>query len=198
MKLSKTVWLILGIGIFVIAVGSLYMVSSQQAREQEQLNTRLLVTQATLPKVVSEKENRESQLTQLESELTQLEGELTQATSLLAESKMSFPESVESIEYDERLFKFADDWDLEIISLTASEPLDEVVEGITFPVTSFEVDVKGELADILDFINAIVADKDFLNATVELVNIDAPEPPVEEEEKSSATITLVIYGYEGE
>jgi len=36
MKLSKTAWLILGIGIFVIALGCLYMLYSQQAGEQEQ------------------------------------------------------------------------------------------------------------------------------------------------------------------
>ena len=51
MKLSKTAWLILGIGIFVIALGSLYIVYSQQGDEREQLNDSLPAAQATLPKV---------------------------------------------------------------------------------------------------------------------------------------------------
>ncbi|GAH59611.1 unnamed protein product, partial [marine sediment metagenome] len=37
MRLSKTAWLILGIGIFVIAFGSLFMGYSRQSGEQERL-----------------------------------------------------------------------------------------------------------------------------------------------------------------
>ena len=241
LRLSKTAQLVLGIGIFVIALVSLYVIYSRQGSEQEQLDDNLLVTQATLPKVVSEKENQERQLTQLESQLTQLESELAQATSVLAESRKSFPESVESIEYDERLFKIADEWNLEITSLTASEPDDEKVkvevedikvEGITFSVTYFEVEVKGKapelpfkteaeyetyidetVDDILDFIHTIRTDEYFTNATLELVNMDIPEPLTDEEieekemteeaiiekaEKLTATIRLVIYSYKGE
>ena len=210
MKLSKTAWLILGTGILVIALVSLYLVYSRQGHEREQLNDSLLVARATLPKVVSEKEDRERQLTQLENQLTQLESELTQATSLLAESKMSFPGSVESIEYDERLFRIADYYDLEITKLTSSEPGNKAVEGITYSVTSFEIDARGEVADILGFVNAIATDEDFTTATVELVDMKVPGPLTEKEkgelteeeieqaEKPSATIKLVIYGYKGE
>ena len=190
-RLSKTSWLILGIGIFVIALVSLYMVYRQQGREQERLNDSLLVAQATLPTVVSEKEDwesqltqRESQLTQRESQLTQQESQLAQATSLLDTTQASFPESVESIEYDEELFRIADNWDLEITTLTASEPGDKEVEGITFSVTSFTADVKGEVADILGFISTIATDEDFINATTELVNIKVPEPLTEAEKEA--------------
>jgi hypothetical protein len=160
---------------------------------------------------------------------------------VLAESKKSFPESVESIEYDERLFKIADDWDLEITILTASAPgsqrvevkvEDIKVEGITFSVTSFGVEVKGKapkspfetekefknyidetVDDILDFINTITTDEYFTTATIDLVNMDIPEPltdeEIEEEEMTEeqiiekaeellATIKLVIYSYRGE
>jgi len=241
MRLSKTVWLILGIGIFAIAFATLYIFYSRQGNEQEQLDDNLMTTQFALSKVITQKENQESELTQWESQLTQLESELAQATSVLAESKRSFPESVESIEYDERLFKIADDWDLEITILTASEPggktvevkvEDIKVEGITFSVTSFGVEVKGKapkspfetekefknyidetVDDILDFINTITTDEYFTTATKELVNMDIPEPPTDEEieeeeiteeqiiekaEELLATIKLVIYSYRGE
>ena len=96
MKLSRTAWLILGIGIFVIALGSLFAIYFQQGNKQEQLNNSLLAAQATLPKVVSEKEDWERQLNQLENQLAQLESELAQATSLRNESKINFPKSVTS------------------------------------------------------------------------------------------------------
>lgn len=201
MRLSKTAWLILGAGIFIIAFATLYMVYSRRSGEQEQLNSSLAVAQGALPQLISEREDLESQLTQWESQLTE-------ATSSLAKIEARFPESVQSIEYDERLFELADDCDLEITSLTASEPSskkvkveaeDIKVEDITYATTSFRVEVRGEVDDILDFINAIATGEHFITATVESVDMDIPEPEEgEEAEKPTATIELVIYGYEGE
>ena len=202
MKLSRTAGLILGIGVFAIAFVSLYMVYLQQGREQQRLDDSLSLAQATLPTLVSERDDLESQLTQSESELAQ-------AQSFLHEAKAKFDESVESIEYDEKLFDIADDCDLEITKLTASEPSDEEVEltgseasdeeveSVTYSITSFTVEVEGTVAHILDFINTIATDEYFINATIELVKMEVPEPG-EGKEKPSATIDLIIYGYKGE
>jgi len=197
MKLSRTAWLILGSGIFVIAFVSLYMVFLQQGREQERLDDSLSVAQTTLPTLVAERDDLESQLTQLESELAQ-------ARSLLYKVKAKF-QSVESIEYGEALFDIADDCDLEITNLTASEPrdkevesepIDEETQAVTYAITSFTVEVEGTVAHILDFINTIATSEYFTNATIEMVNMDVPEP--DEEGEPSATIDLIIYGYQGE
>jgi len=217
MKLSKIAWLILVIGIFVIASGSLYWLYLQEGPKQEELSEQLSVVQAKIPKLAAERAN-------LESTLTELEDKLTQVTSQLKTAKAVFPATVESIEVDELLFGMANNWDLEIITLTASEPSDldvevEVeaedieVEDVTYLVTSFDVDVKGEVSDILNFIHAIVTHRDFDTATVEIVSIIIPDP-VSEEEKAglseeeiearakedtpSATIKLVIYSYKEE
>jgi len=204
MKLSRTAWLILGIGIFAIAIGVLCWVFLQQMQEQKGLNNSLSLAQATLPRVISERNDLESQLPQVESELAEAE-------LLLNGVKARFPESVESIEYDEVLFDIADDCDLEIIELTASEPNDQEIEGITYSVTSFKVEVEGKyggyvdktVGDILDFINTIVSteysagETNFVNAIIKEVNMEVPEPG-DREEKPSATIKLDIYGYQGE
>ena len=185
MRLSRTAWLILGIGIFAIALGSLYTVYLQQKGAQDELNTNLETAEGTLSDTTLIKEGLESQLTNLESELTQLESELTQAISSLNSAKGRFPESVESIEYDELLFNFAHGYNLRITELIASEPgNEEVEEAITYSVTPFTVDVKGEVAGILDFINAIVTSEDFTCATAELVNINIPEPLTEAEKEA--------------
>ena len=195
MKLGKTAWLILGVGILVIALGSLYMVYRGQAEEQEKVNNSLSLAQATLSKLAAERAN-------LESTLTEIENKLDQATSRLKPAKAAFPTSMESIEVDEQLFRIATiDWGLEVISLTASKPTDSAVKvevgdtevgEVIYFVTSFTIAVKGEVSDILDFINTIVTQDDFNTATIELVNIK-----VAESEKPSATIQLVIYGYKG-
>ena len=211
MKLSKKAWLIVGIGIFVIAFGSLYMVYYRQMREQEQLNDSISMAQANLVKVVSEKERWEGTLPQSHSEIDRLEDDLTKATSSLDMAKLGFPESIESIEYGDDLCKIARDCNLEMTNLTSSEPTDEEVETITYSSASFVVDVKGEVDDILDFTDIIRSDYYFdfelpWSASVDLIDINTPEPLTEEEkeqltgkeikerEMSLARIHLSVYG----
>lgn len=87
---------------------------------------------------------------------------------------------------------------------------DVEAEDVTYLITTFTVKVKGEVADILEFIDTIVTHSDLTTATIELANINVPEPlteeekealteeEIEEKETPSATITLVIYAYKGE
>jgi Tfp pilus assembly protein PilO len=192
MRLSRTAWLILVIGILVIALGSLYTVYSRQVSEQQGLAASLSQAQARLPKVIADRQAAEA-------ELTQWQGKLAEATSLLAKSQAQFPGSAESIEYGEVLYEIADSCDLEVMSLTASEPSEKKVEDVTYTVTTFEVEVRGEVDDILDFISDIATREYFTGATVELVNIKVPEPAEGEEETElpTATISLVGYSYKG-
>ena len=206
MKFSYAARLILVIGIVAVAAVMLYRLYLQQGVEQVEANIQLVTAQGLLPKLVSDREG-------LEGQLTQLEGDLTEATSRLSEAKTYFPASVQSIEYDMVLFRMARDRDLEIVTLTASEPADLEVEialetddqdqevgFVNYFVTSFTIEVEpvepapeaeGEfeeyfnrtIADILDFISAIATGDDFTTATVELVNISVPEPFAEEEEE---------------
>jgi len=121
---------------------------------------------------------------------------------------------VESIEYEEELFGIAEDCGLEVFTLTASEPEDLEVEdaNIIFNVTLLEVEVRAaappptslskayisqNIANILTFINTILTDEYFNTATIDLVSIEAPET-WEEGVRPSATITLIIYSYQGE
>jgi hypothetical protein len=205
MKLSRTAWFILGIGIFVLAFGSLFIGYSRLSGEEGNLEDELSADQELLPQLVSQSEYWAEQLSQLESQLTQAE-------SSLQASKARFSAEVESIEYDEELVLLAHDCDLEIASLTASEPRDKEVEEITYTVTIFEVEVRpatspptpltksyidNAISNILVFINTIATGEYFNTANIELVSIEAPEAETEEG-KPSAVIELMIYSYQGE
>ena len=204
MKLGKTSWYVLGIGILVIAAIGLFMLYQQEAREQEWLNEDLAAAQAEVPKLAAERAT-------LESTLTELEDNLAQAISKLKTAKAAFPAMVESIEYDEQLFRFAKDNALDIVIVIATEPSDEdiavevedediEVEDVTYFVTYFTVEVTGQIPesvfeteeghkayidntvdDILNFINTIATHRDFTTATIETVNMVIPEPLTEEE-----------------
>ena len=187
MKFGKAAQLILAIGIF--AVGGIFLnrMNTQRQVEQEQLNTQLSAAQLLLPKIVSEKDD-------LEGQLAQLQAELDSAKILASESKENFPDSVESIEYDELIFNIAHDRDLEIEVLFASEPSTLTVDGVAFVLSSFTVQIQGIVADeefatadeyrtftyqtvsdILDFISAVATGEDFRTASIESVDINIPD-----------------------
>lgn len=189
MKLSKTALWILGIGVFVIASAVLIMLHVGQSGDAERLEENLLVTQALFTKLTADREG-------LNSQLTQLYNQLDEADSAYRQSKANFPKSVMSIEYDEELFFIADDYNLEVISLTASEPSEYPVEEVPFDSTDFEVEVRGAVSNILSFINNVATGGYFNSAIVELVNMEVPEP--DQNEQPSAVIKIIVYSYEGE
>lgn len=189
MKLSKTAWWILGIGFFILAAIILVVLHSGQSSDVEQMEENLGVTQALLNKLTSDREA-------LDIQLAQLENELEEAYLAYTQSKANFPKAVESIEYDEELFFIAEDYDLEMMSLTATEPGQDVIEEIPFTRTVFEAEVRGQVADILSFINNVATGGYFDSAVVELVDLEVPEPDVDEE--PTALIKISVYSYEGD
>lgn len=190
-RLSKTAWIVLGVGIFIIAFVALYMLNSQQSSEQRDIKNNLILSEADIITVAAEKTDAENQLTKLNGQLTQLENKLAEAKSQLNSSKRVFPNRVESIEYGERLFSTANGWLLEVTNFSATEPGSEEVEDINFTTTIFTVKVKGPMGDILGFINSIIIDPYFASASVESVNITVTE----EQENPSATVKLTVYSY---
>ena len=170
MKISKKVWLIVGICIFGVVLGLMYSFYFREVGERGQLEKRLETAQVLLPGLIA---NRE-----------ELEDQLAQTTSLLNKSEAEFPESVESIEYDDDLFEIADDCNVGILSLIASTPTSS---GI-YSVSSFTVVVNGDIDDILDFIYAIRTGDDFqLPWSADLTSVSTYT--------NTATLRLNIYGY---
>jgi hypothetical protein len=177
MKISRRVGLILGAVIIVAALVSLYFVYSPQAGQRNDLNTRLSVAENQLPVLTAQKQD--------------LEHQLASAQSSLDASRAQFPESVESIEYDDYLFAIAHDCNVDITSISASPPTSITVGAITYSVSSFVVTVAGSTNNILKFIYAIRIGEGFQlpwSAEVTSVNTDVA---------NSATIKLNIYGYKG-
>jgi hypothetical protein len=178
MKLSKKALLIVVIVIFVVALGVLFYIYSGQNGERAQLNERLSYAKTLLPGLVNNRETKED--------------ELTQAESLLYASQAQFPESIESIEYGDDLFEIADDCNVSLTKLTASNPTNKTVGGVTYSVSSFDVVVQGSIDNILDFIYALRTGDDFQlpwSAEVNGVKTNISG--------GSAIIDLVIYGYKG-
>lgn len=189
MKLSKTAWWILGIGAFVIVAAVLVMLFTSQSGEARRIEDNLAVTQVLLTKLVSERED-------LNSQLVQLDNELEEAETAYNKSLDNFPSEIKTIEYDEEIFSIAGDANLEVMSLIASEPRDVKVESIIYATTLFEVEVRGTVSNILTFIDDIATGSYFTMATVDLVNLEVPLAG--QNETPTAVIKIIIYSYEGE
>jgi hypothetical protein len=194
MKLTRTTWLILALGVLVIAFASLFVVYSRQASQQKDLKSSLAEAKALFPQLASQIKNLEGQLAQRQSELAA-------ALLNLSQAKAKFPPSVHSIDYYQRLLAIADDCDLNVMSLKASGPRQQKVDSATYLVTTFDVAVRGEMASILDFIHTLATSEDFTSATVTVVSINIPQPPTGQggiPQESEASISLDIYAYPGE
>jgi len=178
MKLSRKATLIVVIVIFAVALGVLFYIYSGQNKERAELNERLSWAQTLLPNLVDNRETKED--------------ELTQAESLLAAGQAQFPESVESIEYDDDLFEIADDCNVSLTQVTASKPANKTVGAVTYSTSSFSVVVHGGIDNIMDFIYAIRTGDDFQlpwSAEVTKVKTNVSD--------GSAEINVIIYGYKG-
>ena len=176
MKLSKKVWIIIGVCIFAAVLGILYTFYFRELGEREQLSDRLATAEALLPGLTAVRE--------------ELEDQLAQATSLLNKNQAKFPESVESIEYDDDLFEIADDCNVDITSIQALAPVGQIVGTGTYSFSSFTIVFSGDIDEILDFIYAIRTGDDFQlpwSAEVTRVSISIAA--------RTATINLNIYGY---
>ena len=174
MKIGKKALLVLGVVVIVAAIVVVGMFYFRQAGERADLNSRLDRAQTLVPGLTTSKNN--------------LEDQLVSAQSSLEESKVKFPESVESIEYGEYLFEIADDCNVNLDSLTFPKPAARAVGGVTYSVVSLTLPVTGTLENIFEFIDTIRTDDRFASTEVKTVNMKIG---------GSATINVDIYGYIG-
>jgi len=232
MKFGKTAKLAIVVCIVIIGVVIVYRMNTQEKQEAEELNTQMSAVQLAVPKLTADR-------AELESQFIELESDFAETKASLSEAKGIFPEVIESIEYDEVFFTLAKERNLEIKTLTASEPryknIASVAEtgsdaeqgGVVYTITSFTVDVEGKgadtvntvgeyeiyisqsLANILSFVNDIATGNEFITATVESAHISIPECLCDQEiqnkieggevvDRTSALLTVAVYGYQGE
>ena len=152
MKLGKTARIVLIVAAFIFAFFIVNQMKGGAESEQRSLNSQLEVTRLVLPQLAAQEED-------LEGQLVLLEGDLAEAAASLEDSRAEFPADIQSIEYDEILFGIAHEWDLDITSLTASEPSSQSVEvtvepadpeaesvtyTVTYTVTRFNITVEGQ------------------------------------------------------
>ncbi len=164
MKLTKTSWIILAIGIVAITFGSLGEARSQQLNEGKQLSDELAVAEMRLSKL---------DLKPLSSQQQGLEEQLNQTTSQLETAKARLSQPNDSTTITDAIFRIAQVSGVELIEISSSSltqgKLDKVA-GLLLPLNTL---VRGDVPNLIDFIMRL--NNDLPTAIVKSVEITIPK-----------------------
>ena len=178
MKLSKTSWLFLAIGGFIISFASLGAVYFQQVHQQNQLNEELTLAEMKLNGFQQEA----------------LEMRLSQTLSQLETARATFSQPIGSIATSGILFDVAEAYGVEVTEISSSGLTSAKLEGIPCSVLTLTVRVEGDVPALVSFITKL--NSYFRTGVVQSVAISIPEMTSGQE--SSANIRLVVYTYQGD
>ncbi len=185
MKLSKTTWLIIAIGIFIVVGIGLGMVRSQQADQQNQLNEKLILAQSRLEQIVLEK---------LSSQQAELEKQLSQATSQFETVKAKLSQPVGSTAASSMLFDVAEAHGLEVTEITSTGPASGDLEGITGSILTLTAMVNGNVPNLVSLVTEL--NSSLKTGVVKSITITIPETT--SGDNISASINLIIYTSQSE
>ena len=195
LKLSKTIWFIIGLGIPALIIAGLGTMHSQQLDEHDQLNEELAQAQLRL---------NQFQMDQLYQQQQEMETEITEYNSQLAAAKANLSQPIDSISSTDTLFRIAQGSGVEIAGISSSGPNDGDLNGIPGTVNPFTLSAGGTVLNLIDFV--IGLNTDLTTGLVGSVGISLPPASDNISDNSSdggdemptatANIHLTIYSYQ--
>ena len=183
LTITKTSWLIIIVGVFIIFLAGLGVIRSQQVEEQNQLNEKLAVAQSKLQVI---------QLEQLSHRQAELEQQLSETASESKSAKVILSQPVGSISISAIFFDIAEANNVEVTEITSSGMAEDKIEGVPCLALPLSTKVEGEVTDLVSFITQL--NEDLTTGMVKSLDISIPETT---ERKPSAKIQLVVYTYQG-
>jgi hypothetical protein len=152
-KLSRTVYLTLGIGAVIIVFFILFVNYNDKIKERDSLLASIDKANKALPSAIAQKQSLEAQKIQLGINLNLSKFSLTKAQS-------AYKLSVNSVEYGEEFFKIAGLSNVQLQSISTSLPARETLEGVTYMTMDVELNITGDLEGVTAFVHKLAADTD--------------------------------------
>lgn len=183
MKLTRTSWIFILVGIVVIVFVGLGVAFAQQSKERRSLDAELRGVEVRLKEVGVE---------QLISQEAALKQGLSQASAGFDSAKSKFSNSTSSIAVSDTVFAAATANGVTVLDYSSSAPTTgkiETVNALTLPVTAR---VEGSVTALINFIDRL--NHEFPTGLIKSVDVNMPEGGGE---KASAELRLVIYSYQG-
>jgi hypothetical protein len=199
-KLSKTSWLILSGGVFVVILAGLGVTRTQQLREQTRMNEELSLSETRLDKL---------DVTELRRQIEDLQQQVEQGQTQLDDAQERLRQTVISVDVTDEFFKIAGYSGVTVMSLTTSKISTNELEGIGLETIALAAQVKGDLDKIIDFV--INLNNGYATGYVESAQITVPSLPMEQPEEPVAeggetagpedgvptvAVQMIVYSYE--
>jgi len=190
LKLSKTSWIILTVGMCLIAFSSVGAARAQRLEEQNQLREELSVAELRLSKLSTQ---------ELADQHENLKEGLSQTTAQLEDVKAEFSQLTDSISASDRLFEIAQTCGVEITEIISSALTNEQLEGINYSALPINVKAEGQVTSLISFVNEL--SNNLGAGSVKSAEINVPYMDTTggegQPEEPTTNIHLVIYIYEG-
>ena len=185
MNVSKKTWLVIGTGVFIIALVAMGIISFRQVYEKNRLNKLLASSQSVLQR---------NQLESMSSQQTDLEERLNRTTPEFEAVKAKLSQPVSSTTAAAALFDVTEAYGLVVTEMTSSSQTNGSVGGATLSAMSMTARVEGDVSKMADFIAAL---NNFLKTSA-IKSVELTIPETTNGDNASASIQLVIYTYRGE
>ena len=183
-KLSKTSWLILSAGLFVVVLAGLGITRSQQLQEQKKLEEDLSLSQKSLDKI---------QVTDLRQQSDEIQQRMQDEQFQLDEAKKRLNQTVISVDVTDEFFSIAEYCNVVVEGMGTTPIQPNQYENIGLSTTALHVEVTGELPDLINLVTSL--NNDFTTGLVKSFQITIP--PSSENRTPSANVQMLIYSYEG-
>jgi len=185
LKISKTSWLILAVGIFLVVLACLGVTRSGQMKEQNKLEEELKMSESRLDKVPA---------TDLQTQLEELQDRLEESEGQLTEAKNRLRQTILSVDVTDKFFEIAKYCDVVVMNMSTTAIGKNTVAGVNYATISLNAVITGDASNLLDFI--ISLNKGYSTGYVKSAQISLNSES-DEEGISSANIQMIVYSYEG-
>ena len=189
MKLkNKTLWTIVLLGGFIVALAGIGAAYLGQTWEQEDLSQQLASTSGKLTAISVEP---------LLSQQSEIRDRLVQYEADILDTRTQLSPSLVDADIYEKLYAIAGDAGIQVATIASNGQTTAVVDKITYNMMSLSVSVRGDVANIHRFILGVGSS--FKTGVLEPVQIASPGVTAGgSSEQSAADIKLNIYSYRGQ
>jgi len=172
-------------GFLIIILIPLSLTYSSQIQEQKQLDEQLDLVQSQIST---------TQTTQLTFQLAELEKQLSQSASQYKAVKAVLSKPIGSITAGNILFDIVEAHGLQVMEMAVPGPVGGDIEGVPCSVVTVNATVEGDLSSMVSFISKL--NSYLVTGFIKSIEMDISETP--DGQQASASISLVIYTYDGD
>jgi len=181
MKISKASWMILGAGVFIIALTGLGVARYGQVQEQKKLTSELALSTTRLNKLG---------VNTAQPQIDELKEDVKDVQKRIGEIKARLLQSVISVDVTDKFYEIAGFYKVSVTGIGTSAMSAQPFEDISCDVISLSASVSGTMEDIVDFIKGL--NDNFSTGFIRSAQLDVSDPLA-----SVVSVQMTVYSYRG-